>query len=89
MSKEKDPNRELAQQRLNMGKAPGLVYRISLLSYGCFFGAILGRNAAFGDWFTTIAGAVMLVTMLVSVFGYLARKTKPEIAPKDKHEHTH
>ena len=66
----------------------GAFYRISLLSYGCFFGAILGRNAAFGDWFTTIAGAVMLVTMLVSVFRYLARRTKPEIALKEKHEHT-
>ncbi len=83
MSKEKDPNRELAQQRLNMGKDPGPLYRVSLLSYGFFFGAIGGHSAKFGDWFTIIASAVMLVTMLVNFFGYLARKTKPETAPKD------
>ena len=83
MSKEKDPNRELAQQRLNMGKNSGPLYRISLLSYGCFFGAIGGHSAKFGDWFTIFASAFFLVTMLVNLVGYLARKTKLEAAPKD------
>ena len=83
MSNEKDPNRELPQQRLNMRKDPGPLYRISLVSYGCFFGAIGGHSAKFGDWFTIFATAFLLVTTLVNFFGYLARKTKPETAPKD------
>lgn len=81
MSEEKDPNRELAQQCLNRGKDPGPLYRISLLSYGFFFGAIGGHSAKFGDWFTIFASAVFLVTMLINLFRYLARKTKPETAP--------
>jgi hypothetical protein len=83
MSKEDDPNRELAQQRPNLGKDPGPFYRISLLSYGCFFGAIGGHSEKFGDWFTIIASVFFLVTMLVNVIGYLARKTRPGTAPKD------
>jgi hypothetical protein len=81
MGNEKDSNRELAHQRLNTGKDPGPLDRISLLSYGFFFGAIGGHSAKFGDWFTIFASAVLLVNLLVNLFRYLSRKTKPETAP--------
>jgi hypothetical protein len=60
-------------------------YRFFLLSIGFFVGSLVGRDAAFELWGTTIAAAVMLV----SGIGCLARKTKPEIAPKEKHDYTH
>ena len=80
MSESKEPQREPASPPSIAARDPGPLYRITLLSYGCFFGAILGRNATFGDWFRLIAGLVMLVTMVLNLSRYLARKRNPEIA---------
>jgi len=81
MSKEKDEPPELADQSPNTAKDPSPLDRISLLSYGLFFGAIGGHSSKFGDWFTIFASVVLLVITLVNFFQYLGRKTKSETTP--------
>ena len=83
MSNENASREELPEQRLNAGKDPGPLYRISLLSYGFFFGAIGGHSAKFGDGFTIFASGVMLITLLANFFGYLARRSKPEATTQE------
>jgi hypothetical protein len=58
---------------------------IWLVGSGYFFGSILGRDTAFGHWVTVIAA----VAMLIGIFGDAARKTKPSISSKEKHDQTH